>query len=336
VWAACAVLVVANVVNIGADLAGMAEATELVTGVPSMVWTPLYAGVIVTLVLWSSYHWIVRIFRWLTLVLFAYVVTAFLVAPDWRTVLSATILPRIEWSAAYVTTLVGILGTTISPYLFFWNASQEVEEERAQGRRRLEERQGATDAELRATLVDVVTGMFFSNFVMYFIILTTAATLHASGQTSITTAREAAEALRPLAGDAAYWLFTLGLIGTGMLGVPVLAAACAYAVAEAAAWHGSLEDRPPLSLQFYAVLVAAMGLGLALDALGFDAVAMLFWSAVLNGLLAPPLIALVVLVTSDPGVMGERANPPLLRWLGWGTVAVMGLAAVIMIATVLP
>jgi Mn2+/Fe2+ NRAMP family transporter len=166
----------------------------------------------------------------LTLVLFAYLIAAFLAQPNWRSVLSATFVPRVEWSSAFLATFVGILGTTISPYLFFWQASQEVEEERALGRNTVEEREGATDDELRLARRDVIIGMFFSNLVMYFIILTTAATLHAHGQTNIETAQEAAEALKPLAGRGAYLLFTLGIIGTGMLAVPVLAGSAAYAI----------------------------------------------------------------------------------------------------------
>lgn len=298
-WFACSLLIVANVINIGADLGGMAEATEMVTGINSLIWTPIYACLIVSLLFWTSYRWIARIFKWLTLVLFAYVVTAFLARPDWSAILRATLIPHIKWSSSFLATLVGLLGTTISPYLFFWQASQEVEEERAQGRRTLKQRRGASDEELRRSRRDVITGMFFSNLVMYFIILTTAATLHAHGQTNITTAKQAAEALRPLAGDGAYWLFTLGLIGTGMLGVPVLAGACAYALAEAGAWRGSLEDRPHLSPRFYAVVAISMIFGLALDYLGVNAVAMLFWSAVVNGVLAPPLIILVDLMCNS-------------------------------------
>jgi Mn2+/Fe2+ NRAMP family transporter len=168
---------------------------------------------------------------------------------------------------------------------------------------------------------------------MYFVILTTAATLHQSGQTNITTAREAAEALRPLAGPAAYWLFTLGLVGTGMLGVPVLAGSCAYTIAEASRWRGSLEDTPTGARRFYAVVAIAVAIGLLLNILGLNAVAMLFWSAVVNGVLAPPLIVLVLLLTSSRAVMGTRVNPPLLRWLGWATAATMSAAAVAMIVT---
>ena len=332
-WGACSLLIVANVVNIGADLGGMAKTTEMVTGVNSLVWTPIYATLIISLLFWTSYSLIARVFKWLTLVLFAYVIAAFLAHPNWRAVLHATFVPHLEWSSAYIATFVGILGTTISPYLFFWGASQEVEEERKIGRQTVEEREGATDEELRKSRTDVITGMFFSNLVMYFIILTTAATLHAHGHTNIDTAQQAAEALKPLAGNGAYLLFTLGLIGTGMLGVPVLAGAAAYAVAEARNWRGTLEDKPRLAKKFYAIVASAMILGLVLDYAGFNAVKMLFWSAVLNGVLAPPLIVLVVLLTSSQKIMGERANPPILKWLGWITAAVMTAAAVAMFAT---
>ena len=329
-WTSCALLLVANIVNIGADLGGMAEATEMVTGVNSLIWTPVYTVLIVSLLFWSSYKHIARVFKWLTLVLFAYVGAAFLAHPDWAAVIRSTFIPHVQWSRAYLAVFVGIMGTTISPYLFFWQASQEVEEERAMGRS-LAQRKGATAAELRNSLVDIVTGMSFSNLAMYFIILTTAATLHASGHTSITTARQAAEALRPLAGNGAYWLFTLGLIGTGMLGVPVLAGSCAYAVAEAGAWRGSLEQRPRMAPGFYIVIAISMLLGMALDYMGINAVAMLFWSAVINGVLAAPLIAIVILLTSNSKVMGKRTSPFWLKLLGWTTVAVMTCAAVAMI-----
>src|ERR1044071_8340118 len=332
-WSACALLIVANVFNIGADLGGMAAASEMMTGVNSLIWTPIFATLITSLLFWTSYRRIVRIFKWLTLVLFAYVITAFLVRPDWKTVFYSTVIPHIEWSSKYLATFVGILGTTISPYLFFWQASQEVEEERKMGRSTVGQRKGATAEELRKSRTDVITGMFFSNLVMYFIILTTAATLHSHGKTEITTAQQAAEALRPLAGVSAYALFTIGLIGTGMLGIPVLAGAAAYAVAEAAAWRGTLEDRPPLAKKFYAVIAAAMLLGLALDYLGIDAVKMLFWSAVLNGVLAAPLIVIVVLLTSSKKIMGTRVNSPMLKILGWATAAIMAAAAVAMFIT---
>jgi NRAMP (natural resistance-associated macrophage protein)-like metal ion transporter len=329
-WGACTILVIANTVNIGADLGGMAEVTEMVTGVRATYWEPLYAGLIISLLLWSSYKHIARIFKWLTLVLFSYILAAFLSKPDWGQVAMATFIPHMKWSSQFFATFVGILGTTISPYLFFWQAAEEVEEEKAQGRQRVSQRRSATEEELRDCQTDVMSGMFISNLAMYFIILTTATTLHAHGQTDIETARQAAEALRPLAGAGAYWLFTLGIIGTGMLGVPVLAGSAAYAISEAARWEGSLEDRPRTAWKFYGVMVAAMILGLALNYAGFSAVRMLFWSAVLNGVLAPPLIVLVVLLTSNRKIMGNRVNPPLLKLLGWLAAIVMTIATAAM------
>jgi NRAMP (natural resistance-associated macrophage protein)-like metal ion transporter len=329
-WGACLLLIVANVINIAADLGGMADATEMVTGIPSEWLTPVYALLIVGALFWTSYRFMARVFKWLTLVLFAYVITAFLAHPDWWAVLRATFIPDIHWSREYLSVLVGILGTSISPYLFFWQAAQEVEEERADGRNTVAKRQGATTEELRRARTDVLTGMFFSNFVMYFIILTTAATLHAHGITKIDTASQAAEALKPLAGKGAYWLFTLGLIGTGMLGVPVLAGSSAYAISEAMSWGASLDRKPKLAPKFYGVLAVAMVLGVGLDYVGLDAVKMLFWSAVANGVLAPPLIVLVVLLTTDRTVMGDLVNPPLLKWAGWLAAVVMTAAAAAM------
>jgi NRAMP (natural resistance-associated macrophage protein)-like metal ion transporter len=329
-WGACLLLIVANVINIAADLGGMAEATHMVTGIPTALMTPVFAGLIVACLFFTSYRFMARVFKWLTLVLFAYVITAFLAHPDWAKVLRATFIPDIQWNSEYLSVLVGILGTSISPYLFFWQSAQEVEEERAEGRKTVAQRQGATDEELRRARTDVLTGMFFSNLVMYFIILTTAATLHAHGITKIATAAQAAEALKPLAGQGAYWLFSLGLIGTGMLGVPVLAGSSAYAISEAMSWGASLDRKPALAPKFYGVLAVAMVLGVALDFVGLDAVKMLFWSAVANGVLAPPLIVLVVLLTTDRTIMGDRVNPPLLKWMGWLAAAVMSAAAVAM------
>ena len=332
-WSACALLIVANVFNIGADLGGMAEATEMMTGIKSYFLTPVYTILIISLLFFTTYRQFARIFKWMTMVLFAYIVAAFLARPDWRSVLGATFVPHVEWSSAFLATFVGILGTTISPYLFFWQASQEVEDERALGRTTIKQREGATVKELNAARTDVFTGMFFSNLVMYFIILTTAATLNAHGQTHIETARQAAEALRPLAGNAAYLLFTIGLIGTGILAVPVLAGSAAYAVSEAAGWRGTLEDRPQLSRKFYGLIAVAMLLGLALDFVGFNAVKTLFYSAVLNGVLAPPLIVLVVLLTSNSKIMGKRVNSRLLRYVGWAAAVIMTAACIGMFVT---
>jgi NRAMP (natural resistance-associated macrophage protein)-like metal ion transporter len=327
-WFACGLLIVANVFNIGADLGGMADALKMVTGIPPYVGTPFFAFLIIGLLVWTSYRTIARVFKWMTLALFAYVLTAFLAKPDWSQVMRATFIPHMEWTRSYLAVLVGILGTTISPYLFFWQAAQEVEEDRDRGKTTIAQRRGATDEELVGATKDVVTGMFMSNVVMYFIILTTATTLNAHGVKNIETARQAAEALRPLAGKGAYWLFTLGLVGTGILGVPVLAGSCAYAIAEAARWRSaSLNTKFHLARRFYAVIAVSVLVGLALNYARFNAVKMLFWSAILNGILAPPLVALVVLLTSDKKVMGKRVNAPAAQVLGWTCAAVMSAAA---------
>jgi Mn2+/Fe2+ NRAMP family transporter len=281
-WFACALVIVANVFNIGADLGGMADAMQMVTGIRAYFWTPFFAAFI----------------------------------------------PHIEWTKDYIAVLVGILGTTISPYLFFWQAAQEVEEDREHGKTSVAQRRGSTNKELLIAKKDVITGMLFSNLVMYFLILTTAATLNAHGLKNIETAKQAAEALRPLAGKGAYWLFTLGLIGTGMLAVPVLGGSSAYAIAEGAIWRSaSLNEKPQLARRFYAVLAIAILVGLALDFAGLNAVKMLFWSAVLNGLLAPPLVIMVVLLTSDRKVMGNRVNSRWMQALGWICALVMSSAA---------
>jgi Mn2+/Fe2+ NRAMP family transporter len=328
-WFACALVIPANIFNIGADFAGMADAMEMMTGIRAIVWTPVFAALILGLLLWTSYRTMARIFKWLTLVLFAYVITAFLAHPDWKAVFHSTFIPHLEWTKEYISVLVAILGTTISPYLFFWQAAQEVEEDRDHGKTTVAQRKGSTNAELRAARRDVVTGMLLSNLVMYFLILTTAATLHAHGDKNIETAKQAAEALRPLAGRGAYWLFTLGMIGTGMLAVPVLAGSCAYVVAEGAKWKAaSLNLKPGLAHKFYAVVAVSICVGLSFDFAHLNAVKMLFWSAILNGLLAPPLVVIVVLLTSDKKVMGTRVNSRLMKWLGWTCAGLMAGAAV--------
>lgn len=332
-WFACALLLVANTVNIAADLGGMAEAAQMLTGLPSIWFIPVFAFTILGALVFASYHTLAKIFKWLTLVLFAYVAAAFLARPDWSEVLRATFTPRVAFDKDYLMTFVGILGTTISPYLFFWQAAEEVEEEKAEGRMTVGRRMGAPDAELRAARNDVAFGMTVSVVVFYFIILTTGATLYASGQRDVQTAQQAAEALRPLAGNAAYLLFAFGLIGTGFLGVPVLAGSAAYAVAEAGAWRGGMDEKPRAAKKFYAVLTLSMLVGMSLDYMGFNAIKMLFWSAVLNGILAPPLIFIILFVCNNAKVMGKRTNGKLLNILGIAAALVMSGAAIALIAT---
>ncbi len=333
-YAACLLLFVANVFNISADLGGMAESAAMLTGIPSLVFVPVFGLSILAVTTYTSYPTFARYLKWLTAVLFAYVIAAFLARPDWKSVVLASILPTVSRDPASITTLVGILGTTISPYLFFWQASQEVEEEKARGRRTLAQRRGATEHELRDARLDVNTGMFFSNLVMYFIILATASTLYRAGQRDIETARQAAEALRPLAGDTAYLLFALGLIGTGLLAIPVLAGSASFAVAELFGWRSGLDLSPRRARRFYLVIAGAIVTGMILDAFETNPIQMLFWSAVLNGILAPPLLVLVMLVGNNRNIMGEHTNGSWLNLFGWTATALMTVAAVAFFVTV--
>lgn len=330
-WFACSLLAIANIINIGADLAGMSDALKMTTGIPTWIWLPILAIGIVTALIWGSYRKIAKTFKWLTLVLFAYVFAAFLSKPNWPEVLKATFLPQIEWTSNYLLTLLAILGTTITPYMFFWQAAQEVEEQREHGHSSLRSRMHISNAEIKEAQIDVLTGMGWAGIAMYFIILTTATTLHAKGITNIETAQQAAEALRPLAGNLAYLLFTLGIVGTGILAVPVLAGSAGYAVAEAMHWRGSLNSTPKVGRKFYTVIAIAILLGLALDIFGVPSVKALFYSAVVNGMLAPPLVLIVTLLTSDKKLMGVHANGVTLKFLGYATFAIMGAATITMI-----
>ena len=333
IYVACLLLLVANVFNIAADLSGMAGVMHMLTGVPALVSVPVLGLIILLTTIYATYATFAQYLKWLTAVLFAYVVTAFLARPDWREVAVATFVPRLSWDSLYITTMVAVLGTTISPYLFFWQASHEVEEEKAHGRRLVAQRRGATAHELADARLDVVTGMFFSNLVMFFIILATGATLHAAGQTQIEDARQAAEALRPLAGDAAYLLFALGLIGTGLLAVPILAGSASFAIAELFGWRAGLDLTPRRGRRFYLVFGGAVAAGMALNLAGTNPIRMLFLSAVLNGLLAPPLLLLVMLVGSNRSIMGTHTSGPWLKLFGWLATIVMVFAAIAFFAT---
>jgi len=301
----------------------------MITGLPAALFVPLFALAIVALLVFASYVWVARVFKWLTLVLFAYVLAAVLARPNWAVVLHDTVVPHVVVSSDFLLIIVALLGTTISPYLFFWQASQEAEEVAARDHARETRaardtrRPQATWRALRAMRADVLIGMFASNVVMYFIILTTGATLHAAGLVHVQTAEQAATALRPLAGRGAALLFTLGLVGTGMLGVPVLAGSGAYAVAEAVAWRAGMDETPNTAPQFYALIALSMVIGTGLTFARVDAIRLLFWSAVVNGLFAPPLIVLVLVVCNNRRVMRTHAN-------GWGLNVLGGLAALAM------
>jgi NRAMP (natural resistance-associated macrophage protein)-like metal ion transporter len=327
-------LVVANTINAGADIGAIAAAINLLVPVLAIraLIVPVAALILMLQVL-CSYRLIARIFKWLTLALLAYVASGLLAQPDWPEVLGSTLVPRLSLDPTFLTNLVAILGTTISPYLFFWQSSQEVEEERQMGRTRLWQRVGATDSELRYRAWDVNVGMFFAIVVMYFIMLATGATLHRAGLTQITSASDAAKALEPLAGPAAGLLLALGLAGTGILAVPILTGSAAYAVSEGFGWRFGLDAKPARAKQFYGVIVAATVIGMLMNFIGINPIDALFWTAVINGFMAPPLLVLILIIANNRGIMGSRTNG---RWTnllaGLGTVA-MTVAAVILVLT---
>ncbi|HEV8418897.1 MAG TPA: divalent metal cation transporter [Candidatus Udaeobacter sp.] len=318
----------ANSINVGADLSGMADAAEMLTGINSHLLVIIFGVGIAFWAVRCRYYQIAMILKWLALCLFAYVITAFVVRPDWGAIARDTFVPT--WPKDHDTwqNLVAILGTTISPYLFFWQSSQEVEHEKSMGRRMLVQREGATKREIIDRKLDVGIGTFFSNLVMYFIILTAAVTLHQNGVTQIETSKQAAEALRPLAGSLAYFLYTAGLIGVGLLAIPTLAGSAAYAFAETFKWREGL-DLPFKSAQpFYIVLIVSTLFGIAMDFLNINPVKALFWTAVINGVLAPFLLVGILMVASDGQLMRRQPSSWLsLAGVGVITLVMFGAAA---------
>jgi NRAMP (natural resistance-associated macrophage protein)-like metal ion transporter len=330
-YAICVLLLIANVFNIGADLSGMADAVAMLTGVPPFVSVPALGAAVIVFTIYTSYVTFAKYVKWSTLALFSYIVSAVLSRPNWSAGLYRTFVPELHWSSAYLTTVVAILGTTISPYLFFWQASHEVEAEKAMGRRSRHARRGATGDELRDARTDVIVGMSFSNLVQFFIILATATTLFRAGHRDIETTRQAAEALRPLAGPAAYILFSIGLIGSGLLAVPVLAGSASFAIAELRGWRSGLDQPFHRARRFYVVFGAAIGIGVALEIFSASPIKMLFYSAILNGLAAPPLMVIIMLVANNRKVMGPWTNTPWLNAFGWIATALMAVASLGMV-----
>jgi NRAMP (natural resistance-associated macrophage protein)-like metal ion transporter len=326
-------LVLANTLNAGADIGAIAAAINLLVPVPAVVFIiPVGLGLI-GLQVFGSYRLIEKVFKWLALALLAYIGAALFARPDVARVLAGTFIPTISLEPKFIGILVALLGTTISPYLFFWQASQEVEEEISIGRRHLRQRQGASGFELRYALWDTIAGMVFSEMVAYFIILATGATLFVAGKTTIGSATDAAEALRPIAGNAAAVLLAVGLIGAGTLAVPILTGSAAYGVAEAFGWRSGLDSKLTRAPRFYAVIIAATLVGMAINFLGINPISALVLSAILNGLIAAPLLVLVLIVSNDRAVMGERTNGRVLNLFGWATTGVMALAAVALVVT---
>ena len=325
-------LLVANTLNVAADIAAMAEALRLLAGGRAHVYAVGFGLLCLGLQVFVPYKRYVRALKWLTLALLAYVAVAFTLHVDWRQVASELVHPRLPASHDVLLTVVAVFGTTISPYLFFWQAAQEMEDASAHPG---PSTPATVRRHLRRIKLDTLVGMTFSNLIAFFIILSTAATLHAAGVTDIQTSAQAAEALRPLAGELTFLLFTLGIVGTGMLAVPVLAGSAAYAVAEAAGWRGSLSlhlDRGE-GRGFYGVIAAATVGGVLLGFAPIDPVRELFWSAVLNGVIAVPIMAVMMLLASRRATMGEHVIGPRLRWLGWIATGAMGAVVAAMLLT---
>lgn len=321
-------VLIGNVIEAGADIGGMAAAIQVLVPVPTVVIIIPVTLAIFALQVWGSYTLIRNVFRWLALTLLAYVGSAVIAKPDLGEVIRGTLIPTIQFDQKFLSLLVAVVGTTLSAYLYTWQSNQEVEEEIAMGRRRLVDRQGATRKELKETKNDVVAGMFFSNLVMYFIILSTAATLFKTGQHEINTAAEAAQALRPLAGQAASVLFALGVIGVGFLAVPVMTTGAAYDLCQVMGWKHSLHAKPSQAKKFYVAIGVFTAIAMAFNFLGFNPMKALVYSGIVQGFSTPPLLLLIMLITNNRRIMGNRVNSRGMNILGWITTAAIFAASI--------
>lgn len=331
---ACTILLfIANTINIGANLGAMAKAVQLLN--PQLNFAAVvvaFAVISLLLQIFTPYVRYAKYLKWLALVLLSYVLSTILADLNWSEIFSKAFLPQFTWGTESLILLCAILGTTISPYLFFWQTSQEVEEQILQGKTTLKERQLATPVEdVRSMRIDVWSGMFLSNLVMFFIIAACGGILHANGITEITSAAQAAEALRPFAGEATYFLFAIGIIGTGLLAIPVLAGASSYALAESFRWREGLYRDLAQGKAFYGVIIISMLIGLAINFVGIDPIKALIYAAVLNGLVAPIILLLIVKMSSNRKIMGRWTNKRYVTWIGWITTLIMllsGIAAI--------
>jgi NRAMP (natural resistance-associated macrophage protein)-like metal ion transporter len=320
-------LFAANAFNIGADLGAMAKGVQLLIGGVNF-----YAAVIgfailsILLQIYLPYARYAHYLKWLAMILLTYIASALMAHLDWNSVIHGALKPSIHWSKDQIILICAILGTTISPYLFFWQTSQEVESEILKGKKTVAERKGSNPHEIRAMRLDVWTGMLLSNVVMFFIIAACGAILFPQGITQIHTASEAAEALRPFAGNATYLLFALGIIGTGLLAIPVLAGSSSYAVSEGFKWREGLGRKLRQAHAFYGVILFSVLIGLGMNFLGIDPIKALIYSAVANGLVAPVVLVLIVLISSNKKIMGEWTNKPSTTWIGWFVTLIMILA----------
>jgi Mn2+/Fe2+ NRAMP family transporter len=330
-----ALLLVANIVNLGADLSAMGAALALLVGGNGGLYTLLFGILCIGLEVGLSYPRYASVLKWTTLTLFTYVGVVMVAKVPWPHALRSLIVPELQWNMAYATALVAILGTTISPYLFFWQAGQEIEEQRRHHVKPLCITPSAAGPELKRIKIDTLTGMAFSTIISLAIVFATAATLYANGIREITTSQQAAEALRPLAGQFAFAMFAIGIIGTGLLAVPVLAGSAAYAVTEMAGFPGSLDAKPVKARLFYATIAVTTLSGASLSAIGIDPARALYWAAVVNGILAAPLMATMMLIVSNPRAMGRLTVSRRTKILGWLATAVMFAASALFLAFVI-
>jgi NRAMP (natural resistance-associated macrophage protein)-like metal ion transporter len=328
---AITLLCIANIFNLGADITAIGAAAKLVFGGNLNSYAVGFGFLSIFLQVYLPYRRYVRYLKWLTLALFAYVGTAFVVHVPWGAVLHATLIPAVSWTASYWMALVAVLGTTISPYLFFWQASEEAEEVRTtRNEWALKRKPHQAFAQFRRIAFDTRIGMALSNLIAFFIILTAAMTIHGNASAQgIRTAADAAKALEPVAGRLAFLLFAIGIIGTGLLAIPVLAGSAAYGVAEAFRWRASLESKPKQAPKFYFIVAAATAIGLLLNLVGLDPIRALYWSAIVNGIAAAPMMAMLMILSANPAVVREFTLPLYLRIVGWIATAVMLIASLV-------
>lgn len=329
-----ALLIAANTFNVGADLAAIAAGINLLVPISILVLIPPIAVTLVLLQVFAKYPLINRIFKWLCLALLAYIATAIFAGADWGEVAKGTFIPQIPRSKTDIGLLIAILGTTISPYLFFWQTGQEIEEKKAEGEDTVAERRGTTRREVADRKLDVVLGMLASEVVMYFIILTTAATLNAQGKTNISSAAEAASALKPLLGSVAELFWAIGIIGAGLLAIPVLTGSVGYAVAETFGWREGLNEEPRRAKGFYGIIIASTLVGMLFNYLGLNPIKALVYSAILNGIAAPPLLLLILLLANRRSVMGRFTNSAWSNIFGWTCFVLMSAATIAYFVTI--
>ena len=337
-WVLCPALVgvlIGNVFEAGADLGGMAAGIGVLAPLPFRLGVVLIAVAVLALQFWGSYVLIRNVFRWLALALLAYIAAALMARPDWYAVIKGTLVPTVRFDKGFLSILVAVIGTTLSAYLYTWQSNEEVEEEIAAGRTAVQQRRGATEEELQHSRRDILGGMFFSNLIMYFIILSTGSTLFRAGQTNVATAAEAARALQPFAGRAAGFLFALGIVGVGFLAVPVMTTGAAYDLCQTVGWKHGLAAKPREAKAFYAVIAGFTGLAVGMNFLGLNPMKVLVWSGIVQGFSTPPLMLLIMLMTNRRDVMGERTNGLAINILGWATTACIFSASVLLVITLL-